>query len=234
MKLSFEHRSETVEFTVSYRKRKTLGIEVRPPGVVTVAVPMGTSKDRIMSAVLGKADWILQKRDQMRILSENNAEPETYKEGSPVQFLGKGRVIKILEDPNYDIPAIQLEEDCIEVLTASPHEDIVRNAVEKWRSQITKQHLENRIEYYQQYFNQTPSRIIIKEQKRRWGSCNSDRELRFNKHCMKASERAIDYLVVHEMSHMVHMNHSKAFWDHVEKIMPDYKTARAELKKTMI
>lgn len=234
MKLSFQHENQWVEFTVAFRNRKTLGIEVRPPGIVRVAAPMGTSKDRIMAVVLEKGPWIVEKRKQMEVLAKSNAQSETYEEGSEIIFLGKRHSLKIIEDAHYDIPHIEVQEGSLRVYTASGHETLVKNAVEKWRSQMTKDHVDKRIQHFQKYFDMAPSRVIIKAQKRRWGSCNSRRELRFNKDCIKASEKALDYLVVHEMSHMVHMNHSKDFWAQVEKILPDYKAARAELKKTLI
>lgn len=234
MKLSFEHKDELIEFDVVFSRRKTLGIEVRPPGTVRVAAPTGTSKDRIMSVMIEKGHWVSEKLKHMRALAESSAPFESFTEGSAILFLGKAYRLKILEDSKYDIPRIEIQNDNLYIYTASPHEALIENAIEKWRSQMTKLHLENRIQHYQQFFSVTPSRVIVKPQKRRWGSCNSKRELRFNKACIKVSERALDYLVVHEMSHLVHMNHSKAFWTQVEEIMPDYKAARAELKKTLI
>lgn len=234
MKLSFEHKNELIEFDVKFSKRKTLGIEIRPPGSVKVTAPIGTSSDRIMSMVLNKGSWIAEKRKAMRLFAENSLPAESYEADSKILFLGKAYTLKVVEDPRYDIPHIELSGDEMNIYTSSSHETLIQNAVEKWRSQMTKSHLERRIQHFQAFFPIAPSRIIIKAQKARWGSCNSKRELRFNKACIKASERAIDYLVVHEMSHMIHMNHSKDFWAQVEKVMPDYKSARVELKKALI
>ncbi len=234
MKLSFEHENEKIEFTVTFSKRKTLGIEVRPPGVVKVAAPLGASKDRIMAVVLEKEHWIVEKRKQMKAVAESNAQPESYETGAEILFLGKRHTLQVVEDFKFDIPVVEVKDQIIRVYAASDNKILVKNAVEKWLGQMTKYHIEKRIHHFQKHFKIAPSRVIIKEQKRRWGSCNSHRELRFNRHCIKSSERALDYLVVHEMSHMVHMNHSKDFWVQVESIIPDYKTARAELKKTII
>lgn len=234
MKLSFEHKNEIIEFDVIFSKRKTLGIEVRPPGLVKVKAPYGTSKESILAAMRGKGSWVVEKRKEMEILAENRVQSEGYTEGSEILFLGKGYKLNIQEDPLYDIPRVELKGETLNIYTAAVHEILIKNAVEKWLNQMTKIHLENRIQHFQQFFEVAPSRVIVKEQKRRWGSCNSKRELRFNKACIKVSERALDYLVVHEMSHLIHMDHSKHFWSQVEKVMPDYKTARAELKRTFI
>ncbi len=73
-------------------------------------------------------------------------------------------------------------------------------------------------------------RITIRNQKTRWGSCSSKGNLNFNCLLMLAPDEVVDYVVVHELCHLIEMNHSKAFWDQVEKVMPDYRIHRKWLK----
>ena len=91
-----------------------------------------------------------------------------------------------------------------------------------------KEIIQKRVEFYSVYIPEAEkiNRIVIKEQKKRWGSCSSKGNLNFNWKLIFAPPEIIDYVVVHEMCHLKHMNHSKDFWWEVEQILPDYKERR--------
>ena len=88
-----------------------------------------------------------------------------------------------------------------------------------------------RVAYFAKIMNFTYSRITIREQKTRWGSCSSAGGLNFNWKLVLMPEEVLDYVVVHELAHRKEMNHSAAFWNEVAKIMPDYKLYRKWLKE---
>lgn len=93
------------------------------------------------------------------------------------------------------------------------------------------QDIPKRVKYYAEKMSLSIGRITIRNQKTRWGSCSSKRNLNFNCLLMLCPEEVRNYVVVHELCHMYEMNHSKAFWAHVERIMPDYKNQRSWLKE---
>ena len=88
-----------------------------------------------------------------------------------------------------------------------------------------------RVEYFADRIGVTYGRITIRNQKTRWGSCSSKGNLNFNCLLMLAPSEIVDYVVVHELCHRKEMNHSKAFWREVEKILPDYRDAVKWLKE---
>lgn len=88
-----------------------------------------------------------------------------------------------------------------------------------------------RVEYFAKVIGVTYGKITIRNQKTRWGSCSSKGNLNFNCLLMLAPSEVLDYVVVHELCHRKQMNHSKAFWLEVEKVLPDYKEVRKWLKE---
>lgn len=91
--------------------------------------------------------------------------------------------------------------------------------------------VEDRLNYFNQFYNFTYQRVAIRNQKSRWGSCSSAKNLNFNyRLCLLPADLA-DYIIVHELCHLGQMNHSRAFWELVSKTIPDYKNKEKLLKK---
>lgn len=108
--------------------------------------------------------------------------------------------------------------------------DAATLALEKRYRNAAKEYIPKRVEYYHQFTGGSFNKITIRDQKTRWGSCSANGTLSFNYRLMLAPPKVLDYVVVHELCHLTHMNHSKAFWDMVASILPDYKDYRKWLK----
>lgn len=91
--------------------------------------------------------------------------------------------------------------------------------------------VEQRTAFYSELMGISYGRIFLRNQKTRWGSCSSDGNLNFNCRLLYVPLELLDYVVVHELAHRRHMNHSPEFWQEVERYMPDYKERRARLKR---
>ena len=106
-------------------------------------------------------------------------------------------------------------------------------------SALERQHLQNkacvviprRVAYYAEKLGVSYGKITLRQQKTRWGSCSSEKNLNFNWKLILAPPGVLDYVVVHELCHLKEMNHSKAFWDEVGKVMPEYETYKLWLKE---
>lgn len=105
------------------------------------------------------------------------------------------------------------------------------NALKKRYRQAAKEYIPARVAYYHQFIPGNYRQVVIRDQKTRWGSCSSSGTLSFNYRLMLAPPAILDYVVVHELCHIHHMNHSADFWHAVEQILPDYKEKRKWLKE---
>ena len=94
--------------------------------------------------------------------------------------------------------------------------------------------VENRISFFNKIYNFEINRVFVKNQKTRWGSCSSNKNLNFNYKIIFLKPALADYLIVHELCHLKEFNHSEKFWNLVEKTIPDYKNINRELRRMPI
>ena len=104
-------------------------------------------------------------------------------------------------------------------------------ALEKRYRNAAREVFTNRVEYYHRFTGGHYTSITIRDQKTRWGSCSSRGTLSFNYRLIYGPAGPLDYVVVHELCHLTHMNHSKDFWNMVERIMPDYRIYKQWLRE---
>lgn len=114
--------------------------------------------------------------------------------------------------------------------TNTLEQDRIKLVLEKWYRTRTLEIVKRKIDYYQINFKDKVTDIKVKEQKRRWASCTGKNAILFNWRCSMVREDVLDYIVVHEMCHIDHKNHSKNFWNRVEELMPDYREKHEWLK----
>jgi len=108
---------------------------------------------------------------------------------------------------------------------------IIKDNLEKFYKKQAIDVLKERTDYYSNILKVAPKNIVIKNQKTLWGSCSSKGNINYNYKIVMAPLEILDYIVVHELCHLVYMNHSKDFWDLVESIIPDWKKRRNWLKE---
>lgn len=118
-----------------------------------------------------------------------------------------------------------------ETIPCSDLTDTQRAALTRRYIDAAKEYFPKRVAYFHQFTGGTYSRITIRDQKTRWGSCSSKGTLSFNWRLMLAPPAILDYVVVHELCHLRHMDHSPAFWQAVGEVFPDYASARKWLRK---
>ncbi|WP_211231353.1 M48 family metallopeptidase [Halonatronum saccharophilum] len=227
--LNFQYGTKTIEFDVEYRNRKTLEIGIEPPDNIKVISPQGTSEEEIIKLVKSKAKWIIQKLYEFRDVEYRTRQKE-YINGENFIYLGRNYSLEIIDDQDINKAEAKLYQGKFYIRTNTKNREELKEAMEKWYRAKTLEQVSKRIDYFQPYFSVKPNSIKVKEQKKRWASCNANKDLMFNWRCSMAPANVLDYIVVHEMCHMVHLNHSKEFWDLLERVMPEYRQRKEWLK----
>ncbi len=140
-------------------------------------------------------------------------------------YLGKAYPVYVIEE-NSKKGSIRLENDSL-IYTGPAEKKDVNKALKSFFVKTSKKNIESRIKMYQPSIKVKVKGFSIENDDRKWGSCNSDRHLTFHWKLIQYPQEAIDYVVIHELCHLMHLNHDRSFWRLVGKIMPNYKSAMA-------
>lgn len=227
--MKIEYENEMITFTIEYKKRKTVQLEIDPACRVRVLAPKGVNEEVIIDLVKTKAPYILENINKMRNRHEVIKEQRDERE-ERLLYLGYEYPIKVIIDESIGKEMVKFEQNTFFITAKSSDKEILNKALEKFYRKKCLKTIKERVAYYQNYFKIKAKDIKIVESKNKWGSCNSDRNLEFNWTLIMAPIKVIDYIVVHEMCHLLHMNHSRSFWRLVGNIMPDYKERSEWLK----
>ncbi|WP_090820715.1 M48 family metallopeptidase [Paenibacillus sp. yr247] len=202
MKIEFENN--TIEFNVLYGSRKKISIHIDSMGFITVKAPNDSSKEMVISVVKQHGKRILEK---LHIITEARETTKTreYQHKGKFLHLGKYYFLHELIETN------ELNEEELKI------------NLKKFYFSSCKKIVGERIKKYQTQLKVKPKTIEVDESRTKWGSCSSDKKITFNYRLAMAPIEVIDYVIIHELCHLIHMNHDRSFWRRVGSIMPDYK-----------
>lgn len=148
---------------------------------------------------------------------------KSYDQDEKFLYLGKSYPIHTTQDITIIQDHVVFEGDILKIIVKQFEDDRIKQALKRFYYQQCKALVEQRIRFYQSNFKVKPRSIKISDSKRTWGTCDSKLQLTFNWRLAMAPLEVIDYVVVHEMCHMVHLNHDRSFWRLVGRIIPDYE-----------
>jgi predicted metal-dependent hydrolase len=215
-------KGETIHFDLIYKKQKTARIYIDLYGNVEVQVPKGTSEERVVQFIEEKWEQILQKRVEMKERLEGN-KSKVYDHNETFLYLGNNYPIQIFQESDIPQDNVVFKEDKLHIHVKQLEDEKIQQALKRFYYQQCKALVEKSIRTYQHNFKVKPRSIRINDSKTTWGTCDAKQQLTFNWKLAMAPQKVIDYVVVHEMCHMVHLNHDRSFWRLVGKIQPDYE-----------
>jgi len=228
---SYTYKNQSIEFQLTLKKRKTQGIYLDAYGNIELRVPRNTTDQQIKDLLEAKWSWIIEKQAEMRERTKGFKE-KTYEDEEEFMYLGKTYPIKVVIESDLSRPKVSFVEDYLEIVISEQDPEVIKKALTRYYKQQCKALVEGRIRHYQPNFKMKPKSIKISSNKKHWGSCTSLRALTFNWKLAMAPLEVLDYVVIHEMCHMVHMNHDRSFWRLVGKYMPDYESKQAWLQQS--
>lgn len=216
------YSGKTLRFEIKYKNRASISITIDVYGNIEVQAPKGTPNERVLQVVEGKWDLIQEKLNEMQERMQG-PKKKVYDHRESFLYLGNTYPIRIFQDINIEQDYVVFEGDHLYIHVKQLEDEKIKQALKRFYYQRCKALVEKSISSYQSHFKTKPSSIRINDSKTTWGTCDSRRQLTFNWKLAMAPQKVIDYVVVHEMCHMVHLNHDRSFWRLVGKIMPNYK-----------
>lgn len=217
---------EAIEYTLVRRRgRRGVGFRVDHDGL-TVSAPATMARARIEALMRESERWIARKVAEWRARPVPRIE---WRDGTELPYLGGSVRLAIVPGPRSEVV---LDEGTLRARLRDPVPEAVHRAVVAWYKRAAAAHLPGRVFTFAHIAGLEPPRVMLSSALTRWGSCNSRREVRLSWRLVKARPALIDYVVSHELAHLRHMNHSRAFWTEVERQCPDYRRLRKELLAT--
>jgi predicted metal-dependent hydrolase len=218
---------------VRSKRRRTASIKVDLEGV-SIRVPQALPLAEIRTLIDSKQRWIENKL-KTAALQRQALQAQAINDGSlgnGSTLLYQGRKLSLALEVK---PATQVYRHQNQLIVQAPatvlsEPDELRALVEQWLYDRAVEELTFCVNVYKQKVGATPSRIQIKSYKARWGSCKPDQSIQLNWRLIHAPIHILDYVVVHELCHLLEMNHGTRFWSEVRRVIPDYEMQRRWLK----
>jgi predicted metal-dependent hydrolase len=204
-----------IKYKLKRSNRKTLSIYIERDGRVSVISPWQLSSKDIEQVIDKKKSWIYKNLAEWKVLNANKFEKE-YVSGESFLYLGRPYQLKIVAEQ--DIP-LMLYQGIFRL--RKKDKDKGKKLFKEFYKEKAEVKLPERIELYKNKIGVEPKEIKIMDLQYRWASC-TDNALIFNWKIMMAPLIVIDYVVVHELTHLIHKNHTNEFWNDVSKAMPEY------------
>ena len=222
--------SRQIEYQLQFENRKTLGIKVYPDCTVQVIAPRGADLEKVGIKVRGKAHWIIKQLDDF-LSYHPLTPPRRYVNGETHLYLGRQYRLKIEQSRHGEV---KLSRGKILVAT---NQKSVKRILQEW-------YRERALEFFGKVFKQQFPRFNkyqIKEPKlkvramlTRWGSCTPEGSVILNPELIKAPKICIEYVIIHELCHLVHHNHTKKFYRLQHQMMPDWEKAKQRLERALV
>lgn len=232
MQRQLKFGSRAVIFNLEYTKRRSLGIKVYPDNQVHVLAPLDAKEEQVLERVKIKAPWILKQIDYFNTYKPATS-PRGFINGETHLYLGRQYRLKIVTD-NTD--AVKAYRGQLWLHSKSSKPEVLKKQLDDWYKQkasvVFTELLAEVLPKFKRYKISEPS-LTIRAMSKRWGSCTPAGRIILNTELIKAPKGSIEYVMIHELCHIVHHSHNKSFQSLLSRMMPDWRKWKDRLEYSL-
>ncbi|KPU43042.1 hypothetical protein OXPF_32920 [Oxobacter pfennigii] len=214
------------------KKLKNLRVSIGINGV-KVSMPYSINIPEVEKILLNKSQWLYKHYIRFQHIMLDKAMNE-WSPDSGLMFRGKKFEITVDGGDKKGVSVYRFDDSFKIIIDrnikGTEKNELIKIAFERMYKNIAKDLIEQRVSYYSSIMGLSYNKVTIKDQKTRWGSCSKKGNLNFNYRLIMAPDEVADYVVIHELCHLKHLNHSEKFWNMVRMYMPDYEQSKKWLK----
>lgn len=211
------------EFHIIYSRRKTVGLSVERDASIVVRAPLGLPEEKIRRAVAAKQLWLYQKVNHTQKYPAHQQRKE-FVSGETVLYLGRNYRLEVSDE---NVPGVVFHS---RFMISRKNQPQAAQLFRRWYVERAKERIAGRVKYFAETMGVNYHRVLISDLRVRWSSCTPKSNLNFNWRIMKAPAAVIDYLVVHELAHLLETNHTPHFWHIVSVQVPRVEWAKEWLR----
>ena len=227
------NKERILGYEIHRKKVKNINLRIKPDLEVYISVPMNLHRDYIENFIRSKEEWIKSVLKKVENVKEKQKDFE-YKNGEIHKFLGKEYNLTV-KTGNFNAVSLKNNIRPNEIIL-TVNENIFENIdekkkiMEKWYFENAKKLFLQFMEKWLEILDENVEKVAIKPMKTRWGSCNYvKRYINLNTELIKKTPFEIEYVILHELTHLKYPNHGRGFYNYIERYMPNYKVAEKML-----
>lgn len=231
MKIEYTYGRKKIAAEILYSNRKTIDLRVFPEGNVLITAPEGLSVATILEKVKPKSKWLMA---QLRTfeLYRPFTKDRLYVAGETHRYLGRQYKL-VINKKEKGNTAISLAKGLFTVNSASDNVEVIIQKFYKKKADILfAELLDNLLEQFPQ-FKAFQISLSHRFMKKRWGSCSMDGKILLNTELIKASKSCIEYVLLHELCHLIEPNHSKRFYALLSELLPNWEKVKDKLESDL-
>lgn len=216
----------TYQIKRSNRRRLSSSISITPERGVVVSVPPWVTLSAIEKMVQRKADWI--KKTLARLGTHPHPKAKQYIDGEKHLYFGEEYPLTVVPAKGIATARLQFLYNRFEAKVPAHHSLLkqsksLEEAMFRWYLDNGKRIITEKVNFFTKLLNVSYNRIVLKKVSSIWGSCSRKNNLNFNRKLIMAPHKVVDYVIIHEVCHLIHHHHRQSFWDLVKSLDPDYK-----------